>query len=121
MTPASAWAMAPRISPCYVISRSISYAKTRVHNSGFTTSGSRLAGMRCTSLTSFLDMPFSTIALDHLFREHIAQITPPGVHTRVRTLMSAKPALSDRTQPALEAAARAYHLGFGTSPVFLRS
>ena len=60
-------------------------------------------------------------AIDHLFREHIAQITPPGVRTRVRTFMSAKPARIDRTHPALGAAARAYHLGFGTPPVFLRS
>jgi acetylornithine deacetylase/succinyl-diaminopimelate desuccinylase-like protein len=59
--------------------------------------------------------------IDHLFREHSAQITPPGVRTCVRTLMSAKPALSDRTHPALGAAARVYHLGFGIPPVFLRS
>ena len=59
--------------------------------------------------------------IDNLFREHIAHMTPLGVRTRVRTLMSAKPALSDRTHPALGAAARAYHLGFGIPPVFLRS
>lgn len=59
--------------------------------------------------------------IDRLFREHIAQITPPGVRTRVQTLMAAKPALIDRKHPALGAAARAYHLGFGTPPVFLRS
>jgi acetylornithine deacetylase/succinyl-diaminopimelate desuccinylase-like protein len=59
--------------------------------------------------------------IDHLFRQHIAKITPPGLRTRVRTLMSAKPALIDRNHPALGAAARAYHWGFGTPPVFLRN
>lgn len=59
--------------------------------------------------------------IDRLFREHIAQTTPPGVHTRIRTFMSAKPALLDRKHPALGAAARAYHQGFRTPPVFLRN
>lgn len=59
--------------------------------------------------------------VDRLFREHIAKTTPPGVQTRIRTLMSAKPALIDRNHPAIAAAARAYHRGFGKPPVFLRS
>jgi acetylornithine deacetylase/succinyl-diaminopimelate desuccinylase-like protein len=59
--------------------------------------------------------------IDRLLREHIGKITPPGMQTRIRTLMSAKPALIDRKHPALAAAARAYHQGFGTPPVFLRS
>src|SRR5215204_3044109 len=56
--------MAQRISPCYVISLSISYAKMRAPNSGFTTNDSRLAGMTRILLTSSLDTLFSAIALD---------------------------------------------------------
>ena len=59
--------------------------------------------------------------IDRLFRQHIAKITPPGMQTRIRTLMSVKPALIDRRYPVLAAAARAYRHGFGVPPVFLRS
>ena len=59
--------------------------------------------------------------IDRLFRQYIAKIAPPTVQTRIRALMSAKPALIDRNHPALTAAARAYRHGFGASPVFLRS
>ena len=59
--------------------------------------------------------------IDRLFRDYVARITPPGVHTRVRTLMRAKPALIDRTHPAIAAAARAYHQAFGAPTVFLRN
>jgi acetylornithine deacetylase/succinyl-diaminopimelate desuccinylase-like protein len=59
--------------------------------------------------------------IDCLFREYIAKITPPGAQTRIRTFMSTKPALIGRKHPALAAAARAYHQGFGVSPVFLRN
>src|SRR5215218_3568063 len=57
--------MAQRISPCYVISLSISYAKIRAPNSGFTTNDSRLAGMTRILLTSSLDTLFRAIALGH--------------------------------------------------------
>jgi acetylornithine deacetylase/succinyl-diaminopimelate desuccinylase-like protein len=56
-----------------------------------------------------------------LFREYVARITPLGVQTRVRTLMLAKPALVDRTHPAIAAAARAYHEAFGAPAIFLRN
>src|SRR4029434_822232 len=55
--------MAPRISLCYVISRSISYAKTPLPTSAFRTNGSRLAGTRRISLTSFLATAFNAIPL----------------------------------------------------------
>src|SRR5260221_9430434 len=63
MSPESDWAMRQRISPCCATSPSISYARTRAPNSGFTTNGSKLAGMRRISLTSSLATPFSAIAL----------------------------------------------------------
>jgi acetylornithine deacetylase/succinyl-diaminopimelate desuccinylase-like protein len=59
--------------------------------------------------------------IDWLFREYVARITPPGVHTRVRTLMRAKPALVDRSHPAVVAAAQAYHQAFSAPTVFLRN
>ena len=59
--------------------------------------------------------------IDHLFRQHIARIVPPAVSSTMRTHLRAKPALANRNHPALCAAARAYHQGFGVPPVFLRS
>jgi len=57
----------------------------------------------------------------HLFREHIARITPPGVKATVRTMSPVKPALIDRKHPAVQAAVFAYKKAFGAYPVFLRS
>lgn len=59
--------------------------------------------------------------IDRLFREYIACITPFGVRTRVRTLLCAEPALIDRGEPAVMAAARAYHCAFGAPTIFLRN
>lgn len=56
-----------------------------------------------------------------LFREHIAHITPPTVHSSVRAFSPVEPALVNRNHPAVLAAALAYKQGFGASPVFLRS
>jgi acetylornithine deacetylase/succinyl-diaminopimelate desuccinylase-like protein len=56
-----------------------------------------------------------------LFREHIERITPPAVRCSVRTFAAIEPALIDRNQPAIRAAALAYKHGFGALPVFLRS
>ena len=59
--------------------------------------------------------------IERLFREHIARITPPGVSSAVRTTSAARPALVNRSHPAMLAAAEAYRRGFGRAPVFLRS
>jgi acetylornithine deacetylase/succinyl-diaminopimelate desuccinylase-like protein len=59
--------------------------------------------------------------IDTLFREYVAQIAPLGLEMRVRTLMRAKPALVDRTHPAVVVAARAYQQAFGAPAVFLRN
>jgi acetylornithine deacetylase/succinyl-diaminopimelate desuccinylase-like protein len=59
--------------------------------------------------------------IERLIREHIAQLTPTDMRARVRTQMSAKPALIDRSHPVLGAAARAYHRAFGAQTVFLRN
>jgi acetylornithine deacetylase/succinyl-diaminopimelate desuccinylase-like protein len=56
-----------------------------------------------------------------LFREHIAHIAPPTVRSSVRVFSPIEPALVNRSHPAVRAATLAYKLGFGSSPVFLRS
>jgi len=58
--------------------------------------------------------------IDALLRRHIARVTPPTVQVTLTTLLSAKPALTDRHHPAVRAAAEAYRQGFGAAPVFLR-
>jgi acetylornithine deacetylase/succinyl-diaminopimelate desuccinylase-like protein len=55
------------------------------------------------------------------FREHIARVTPPTVRSTVRFPSSAKPALVNRDDPAVRAAAFACRKGFGSPAVFLRS
>src|SRR5215204_94744 len=94
--------MAQRISPCYVISLSISYAKMRAPNSGFTTNDSRLAGMTRILLTSSLDTLFSAIALQSaeelrqyphvplVFLERVFVLRVP-FQVRVRPLGKGKP------------------------------
>lgn len=59
--------------------------------------------------------------IEHLFRRHVARITPPGVTSTVRAIGRANPALVDRTDPFLKAARRAFRHGFGTPAVFIRS
>jgi acetylornithine deacetylase/succinyl-diaminopimelate desuccinylase-like protein len=59
--------------------------------------------------------------IDRLFRQHIAQITPPTVKIVVRSEPGAKPALVNPGHPAIQTAAQAYRKGFGSAPVFLRS
>jgi acetylornithine deacetylase/succinyl-diaminopimelate desuccinylase-like protein len=59
--------------------------------------------------------------IETLFRRHIARITPPTVKSTVRTNQLANPAVMDRRNLALGAAAIAYRKAFGRTPVFLRS
>jgi acetylornithine deacetylase/succinyl-diaminopimelate desuccinylase-like protein len=59
--------------------------------------------------------------IERLFRQHIANITPPTVRSLVRTMSPVQPALVNRNHPAVRAAALAYKRGFGSYPVFLRS
>lgn len=59
--------------------------------------------------------------IERLFRAHITRVTPPGVRSHVRVTSAARPALVDRSHPAMQAAAAAYRQGFGRAPVFLRS
>jgi acetylornithine deacetylase/succinyl-diaminopimelate desuccinylase-like protein len=56
-----------------------------------------------------------------LFRDHIAQVTPPTVRSTVRTMSPIHPALISRKHPAVQAARLAYKKGFGVPAVFTRS
>ncbi|HEV3052258.1 MAG TPA: dipeptidase [Longimicrobium sp.] len=60
-------------------------------------------------------------AVEALFRRRLAQLAPPTVRVRVRTLFRARGARMDRRHPALRAAARALRQAFGRDAVFLRS
>ena len=59
--------------------------------------------------------------IEALVRKHIASITPPTVHSSLRTMLATHPAVVNRNHPAMRAASRAYVRGFGRAPVFLRS
>ena len=55
-----------------------------------------------------------------LFRDHLARVTPAGVTVTVRELHGARPALVDRSLPAVAAAAAALEMAFGRPAVFAR-
>ena len=59
--------------------------------------------------------------IEGLFRRHVNLVTPATVRSFVRKQASAKPAMIDRRHPAMRAAISAYRMGFGATPVFLRS
>jgi acetylornithine deacetylase/succinyl-diaminopimelate desuccinylase-like protein len=59
--------------------------------------------------------------IGELFRDYIAQVTPPAVASSVRTFSPVQSALIDRNHPALLKAGFAYKRGFGALPVFVRS
>lgn len=53
-------------------------------------------------------------------RDYVASITPPTVRVEVRKLHEGDPAFVDRDMPVMQAAIRAYELGWGAPPVFMR-
>jgi acetylornithine deacetylase/succinyl-diaminopimelate desuccinylase-like protein len=55
-----------------------------------------------------------------LFATHLQTLAPPTVEVEVRTVGTARPGYVDPKAPAVQAAARAYELGFGASPVYGR-
>ncbi len=59
--------------------------------------------------------------IERLVRAHICRLTPPAVRTSIRTFFRTRPALVERTHPAMRAAIAAYSRGFGVEPVFVRS
>lgn len=60
------------------------------------------------------------LEIARLFQTHIHTLAPPTVEVEVRTLGTARPAYVDPQAPAVQAAARAYELGFGAAPVYVR-
>jgi acetylornithine deacetylase/succinyl-diaminopimelate desuccinylase-like protein len=59
--------------------------------------------------------------IDVLVRRCLDRATPSTVRSRITTQLGARPAVLDRGQPVMRAAAHAYRRGFGAAPVFLRS
>jgi acetylornithine deacetylase/succinyl-diaminopimelate desuccinylase-like protein len=59
--------------------------------------------------------------IERLVREHVCRLAPRGLSVNVRTFFRTKPALVDRSHPAMRAASAAYQRGFGVEPVFVRS
>ena len=55
-----------------------------------------------------------------LFRDFVAEITPPGVTVEVRQLGGGRPSLTPIDHPATRAAARAIESAFGRAPVYMR-
>lgn len=56
-----------------------------------------------------------------LFQRYIADRTPPGVRTAIRTYAATPPVEIAQGHPAMRAAALAFRDGFGRRPIFLRS
>jgi acetylornithine deacetylase/succinyl-diaminopimelate desuccinylase-like protein len=59
--------------------------------------------------------------IEQLVREHLLRSAPRSVEVSVHTHLKANPALINRQNPMMQAAASAYRRGFGAWPVFLRS
>lgn len=55
-----------------------------------------------------------------LVRDYVASITPSSVRVEVRKLHEGDAAFVDRNHPVMQKAIRAYELGWGAKPVFLR-
>jgi acetylornithine deacetylase/succinyl-diaminopimelate desuccinylase-like protein len=55
-----------------------------------------------------------------LVRDHVRQLTPPGVRVEVQTLHDGRPSLLPMDHPATRAAARAIETTFGRAPLYLR-
>jgi acetylornithine deacetylase/succinyl-diaminopimelate desuccinylase-like protein len=60
-------------------------------------------------------------AIEQLFREHIARVTPRGMRSIIQLHLRANPVVVDTNHPAVAAAVRAYRRGFGAAPGFVRS
>jgi acetylornithine deacetylase/succinyl-diaminopimelate desuccinylase-like protein len=59
--------------------------------------------------------------IERLVRAYLARIAPPTVTYTVHTHISSRPALIDRTHPAMQAAVKAYGRVFGRAPRWIRS
>jgi acetylornithine deacetylase/succinyl-diaminopimelate desuccinylase-like protein len=55
-----------------------------------------------------------------LFASYLHSLAPSTVEVEVRVLGMARPAVIDYQAPAIQAADRAYELGFGAKPVYMR-
>jgi acetylornithine deacetylase/succinyl-diaminopimelate desuccinylase-like protein len=59
------------------------------------------------------------VQIEKLFRQFITSITPPAMQCSIATTATAEPVVVDINNQYMQAASRAYHIGFGKEPVFL--
>jgi acetylornithine deacetylase/succinyl-diaminopimelate desuccinylase-like protein len=59
--------------------------------------------------------------IQDLLQRYLDRIVPPSIDYSVTKLSASKPAIVDRSHPAIRSAARAYESSFGAAPVFRRS
>ncbi|MVN77797.1 dipeptidase [Hymenobacter sp. HMF4947] len=61
------------------------------------------------------------LVVEQQLRRYLAQLTPPQVQATLTTQLRARPYAVAPQHPAMQAAARAYAVGFGRAPVWQRS
>ncbi len=59
--------------------------------------------------------------IGRIFHNYVHAVTPRSVRTAIRIRTAAKPAVTSVSHPGVQAAGKAYRLGFGKRPVFLLS
>jgi acetylornithine deacetylase/succinyl-diaminopimelate desuccinylase-like protein len=84
--------------------------------------GKGVVPAHATAKLSFRLVPAQDPArIEELLRDHLRRVVPRGVRAQLEFRAAAVPAEIDRDLPVMRAAARAYEVGFGRAPVFLRS
>jgi acetylornithine deacetylase/succinyl-diaminopimelate desuccinylase-like protein len=61
------------------------------------------------------------VEISQLLKNYVAEIAPPTVDVKVRSLQSGEAAIVDRDSPAMRAACQAYAASFGKEPLFTRA
>lgn len=59
--------------------------------------------------------------IERQLRQWLATVTPPTVSTKLIRISGSSPVVVNRSLPVFQAARRAYAVGFGADPVFVRS
>ena len=56
----------------------------------------------------------------NLFMEYVQSLLPPSILAQFKYIVASAASISDRTTPAMQAAALAYEAAFGAAPVYMR-
>lgn len=89
---------------------------------GYTGVGSKtvLPSQACAKISMRLVPDQEPQEIAQLFREYVLRLAPPQVKVTVHELHGGRPALMDRSTPAMQAAATALERAFGARPIFTR-